>query len=193
MMISLLFDSAFLGFAWYSILLLFNSLFTKGPNRILTQTIDTSVIYLVKYSGLLFFVYWTFYIVNSFIGFEQGGLINRMFGPYWFEFWIYPFAYIILTQLFWIRQITTNKAVRLLIAFILLLTLSIEKLIIIITFLYRDYLPSSWILMNQESMVSIVSNWFLKLLIFSMLVSIITFLLNRRPHSSSIRQSENAD
>lgn len=179
MIISLLFDSIFLGFAWYSILFVINEKFIKSQNIFLNDMVDNSAIHLVRYTGLLFFIYLTFSIVHSII---NSVLINRMFGPYWFGFWIYPFGYFVLTQLLWVRRIKTNMPIRLLIALVLLFTPSIEKSAIIITSLHRDYLESSWTFSNQEFIGNIVLDWVVKLLVFVALISLTNFLLSKRKH-----------
>ena len=184
MITSLFFGAIFLGFAWYSILFVINRKFIKSQTTVLNDTVDNSAIHLVRYIGILFFTYFTFSVANSVINSEHGNyvIINRMFGPYWFGFWIYPFGYFVLSQLLWVRRIKTNMPIRFLIAIFLLFTLSIEKLVIIITSLHTDYLGSSWTFSNEEFIGNIVLDWVVKLFIFAVLISLTNFLLNKRKY-----------
>ncbi len=184
MIIRLLFDSIFLGFAWFSIILVINRISIKNQFKVLGEAVDNSAIYLVRYTGLLFLIYTTFSSLGSirYSEYEKYSIINRMFGSFWFGFWIYPFAYSVLTQLLWVKGMRSNNAIRLLIALILIIALSIEKLIILVTSLNRDYIESGWTFMIKESIGTMVSNWLLKLLIFATLVLITNFFLQKRKH-----------
>jgi hypothetical protein len=147
-MINLTVQSIFLGFSLYTLLkvLITNSI--DKENLLFNDHVDDSAVFVVRYSGIVFLFVLIFTITGSVINskseMDYYSVINRMFGPYWFGFWIYPLAYSFLTQLLWINRFKTNSAFRCIIAFVILIAVSTERIVIILTSLYRDYLPSSW-------------------------------------------------
>lgn len=102
-------------------------------------------------------------------------LLQRMFGKYWFGFWIQPLLWVSITQFLRFEVIRKNILLRLL--FSLLLILSIEKMVIIFTSFHRDYLPSSWSMSHNPFYPS---NFFLELLmkvsIYLLLVGLFFFI-----------------
>jgi len=92
-----------------------------------------------------------------------------MFGAYWFGYWIYPLAYIGLTQLLWIDRIRKHSALRFLLAIVILFVISLEKIVILVTSLHRDFVPG-----KREFILSALAyaslHWFVKLMCFSFIV-----------------------
>jgi Ni/Fe-hydrogenase subunit HybB-like protein len=70
---------------------------------------------------------------------------NRMFGPMGWAYWI-----LILTNLaiplttLWSRKLRVNVLFLFLLSFIINTGMWFERFVIVVTSLYRDYLPSSW-------------------------------------------------
>jgi hypothetical protein len=110
---------------------------------------------------------------------ERTGMINRMFGKYWFGIWIQPLFWFLLSQIFRIKLFSKNILIRIFASFFLIF--SIERLVIISTSLHRDYLPSSW---TMYSDLGIYSSFFilsilLKILFFMLFVWLFTFIANK--------------
>ena len=53
---------------------------------------------------------------------------------------------VISPQLFWVKKIRTNLAATFVISVIVNIGMWFERLVIIMTSLHRDYLPSSWVM-----------------------------------------------
>ena len=70
---------------------------------------------------------------------------NRMFGPIGWSYWVLIFCNIAfpLTTL-WVRKLRTNIAFMFLISLIVNTGMWFERFVIVVTSLYRDFLPSSW-------------------------------------------------
>jgi Ni/Fe-hydrogenase subunit HybB-like protein len=70
---------------------------------------------------------------------------NRMFGPMGWSYWVLIFCNIAfpLTTL-WVRKWRTNIAFMFLISIIVNTGMWFERFVIVVTSLYRDFLPSSW-------------------------------------------------
>jgi molybdopterin-containing oxidoreductase family membrane subunit len=70
---------------------------------------------------------------------------NRMFGPIGWSYWVLVFCNIAfpLTTL-WVRKLRTNISFMFLISIIVNVGMWFERFVIVVTSLYRDFLPSSW-------------------------------------------------
>jgi molybdopterin-containing oxidoreductase family membrane subunit len=158
----------FFAFGLYSILFLIVRIFTK--NEILLE-IDKHAKKFISFVGLIFFVFWIVGIFTSYFennADEQNRMLNRIFGKYWFGFWIQPLLWFTITQILRSEKLSKNIFLRIVFSFFLIF--SIEKLIILIITFHRDYLPSSWAMYNELEFYP--SNIFL-----GMLLKIILFLI----------------
>ena len=70
--------------------------------------------------------------------------INRMRGPYWAMYWTLILANVVIPQLLWMKRIRRSTLALFLIALVVNVGMWVERYVIIITSLHRDYLPSSW-------------------------------------------------
>jgi Ni/Fe-hydrogenase subunit HybB-like protein len=69
---------------------------------------------------------------------------NRMIGPYAPSFWALIFCNVLVPQLLWFRAIRINTRVLWVITIIVNVGMWLERYVIVITSLHRDFLPSSW-------------------------------------------------
>jgi molybdopterin-containing oxidoreductase family membrane subunit len=90
------------------------------------------------------------YLTEAFYGwysanqFEAYMIHNRMFGPYAVTYWFLILCNILTPQLLWFKKIRTNVLVLFLISLVVNIGMWLERFVIVITSLHRDYLPSSW-------------------------------------------------
>lgn len=70
--------------------------------------------------------------------------VNRALGPYASAFWLMLFCNVVAPQIFWVRKWRRNVPMLFTIALIVNLGMWIERYVIVITSLHRDFLPSSW-------------------------------------------------
>src|SRR5437588_635992 len=80
--------------------------------------------------------------------FESFVPLNRFTGPYWPFYWGLLACNIVLVQSLWIRRVRTNVVVLFIIALIVNVGMWLERFIIIVTSLHRDFAPSSWGMFN---------------------------------------------
>jgi molybdopterin-containing oxidoreductase family membrane subunit len=103
---------------------------------------------LLAISGLIwiadFFIHLTFFSIDET---EQYALLNRMFGPYWWAFWINFIGTILVPQLFWLQKYRK----RIWFSIIVALAFQLERVLIFLTSFLRDYLPSSWSMIYDYS------------------------------------------
>ena len=69
---------------------------------------------------------------------------NRAFGPYHNFYWSLIFCNILTPQLMWFKSIRQNIAVMWVISIIINIGMWLERFVIVITSLHRDFMPSSW-------------------------------------------------
>jgi molybdopterin-containing oxidoreductase family membrane subunit len=90
------------------------------------------------------------YIMETFTGwysgdiFEQYLVINRAIGPYGWTYWLLLLVNIVIPQLLWIRRIRTNPISLFFVALSVNIGMWLERFVIVIVSLHRDFLPSSW-------------------------------------------------
>jgi molybdopterin-containing oxidoreductase family membrane subunit len=71
-------------------------------------------------------------------------MVNRMAGPYAPMFWALMVCNVVVPQLLWFPRMRANVPLLFVIALIVNLGMWLERYIIVVTSLHRDYLPSSW-------------------------------------------------
>jgi Ni/Fe-hydrogenase subunit HybB-like protein len=76
--------------------------------------------------------------------FEQYMIMNRMFGPYGWLYWVLILFNILIPQALWWRRLHGNVTAVFLIAISVNYGMWLERYIIIITSLHRDFMPSAW-------------------------------------------------
>ena len=91
--------------------------------------------------GYLMETFMAWYSGNQF---EQYAILNRAFGPYWPIYWGLIFCNVLTTQLLWIKGIRTNIVAMFIIALIINIGMWLERFMIVVTSLHRDFVPSSW-------------------------------------------------
>ncbi len=81
------------------------------------------------------------YGTNKFETYTQFG---RMIGPYAPAYWALIACNVLSPQVLWVKKWRQNNIVVFIIAFIVLVGMWLERFVIVITSLHRDFLPSSW-------------------------------------------------
>ena len=70
--------------------------------------------------------------------------MNRIFGPYAFYYWLLITCNVIIPQALWFKRVRTSVPVLFVISLIVNVGMWLERFVIIVTSLHRDFLPSSW-------------------------------------------------
>src|SRR5690348_10414215 len=76
--------------------------------------------------------------------FEKYMMMNRMFGPYGWMYWILILFNILIPQALWIRRLQTKPWVLFLIAIAVNIGMWLERYVIVVVSLHRDFMPSAW-------------------------------------------------
>ena len=69
---------------------------------------------------------------------------NRIFGPYWWAYWALIFCNGLTPQFLWFKKVRTNVTLLFIISLIVNVGMWLERFVIVVTSLHRDFLPSSW-------------------------------------------------
>jgi len=90
------------------------------------------------------------YMIEAFMAwysnntYEQFTQLNRMFGPYEGIYWSLIACNCVIPQVLWLRRARGSTLILFLVACVILIGMWLERFMIVITSLHRDYLPSSW-------------------------------------------------
>ncbi len=76
--------------------------------------------------------------------FEKFAAMNRALGPYAWAFWALIFCNVVAPQAFWFKRCRTTPWMMLLVALLVNIGMWLERFVIIVVSLSRDFLPSSW-------------------------------------------------
>jgi Ni/Fe-hydrogenase subunit HybB-like protein len=101
-------------------------------------TLVTGFIVVYGYAMEAFFAFYSANVYESFM------LKNRAFGPYGWTYWLLIFCNGIVPQTLWLKRLRTNTTWLFIMALIVSVGMWLERFVIIVTSLHRDFLPSSW-------------------------------------------------
>ncbi len=78
------------------------------------------------------------------VRYEQDAFKWRILGPYWWSYWAMMTCNVVSPQFFWFKKLRRNIVFTFLLSIVVNIGMWFERFVIIVTSLYRDYLPSSW-------------------------------------------------
>jgi Ni/Fe-hydrogenase subunit HybB-like protein len=98
----------------------------------------TGMIVAYGYMNEAFFAW---YSANTY---ESYMMLNRMRGPYAPYYWTLIAINAVMIQLFWFRWVRDNVGLLFVLALLVNVGMWLERFVILVTSLHRDFLPSSW-------------------------------------------------
>jgi molybdopterin-containing oxidoreductase family membrane subunit len=90
------------------------------------------------------------YLMEAFMAWYSGNtyerfmMWNRMTGPYAWSYWALIFCNVIVINTLWWKPLRTNVTYLFFISLVVSVGMWLERFVIIVTSLHRDFLPSSW-------------------------------------------------
>ena len=90
------------------------------------------------------------YVTEAFVSwysqnqYESFMMWNRMTGPYWWAYAMLIVCNVIAPQALWFKRVRTHVAALFVLALIVNVGMWLERFVIVVTSLHRDFLPSSW-------------------------------------------------
>jgi len=100
---------------------------------------------LMVFYGYMMEMFFGFYSANPYEGYM---IWNRMTGPYAPVYWLLLFCNGVVPQLLWFRRVRYNMLILFIVAIIVNVGMWLERCVIVITSLHRDFMPSSWDMFN---------------------------------------------
>src|SRR5215213_2088208 len=91
--------------------------------------------------GYLTEAFMAWYSASSWEGFVP---LNRAFGPYAVFYWTLILCNVVIPQALWFKRVRTSVATLFIISLIVNVGMWLERFVIIVLSLHRDFLPSSW-------------------------------------------------
>jgi molybdopterin-containing oxidoreductase family membrane subunit len=76
--------------------------------------------------------------------YERFMMWNRVFGPYGWSYGALMFCNVLVPNTLWVKSLRTNPLYLFLVSLVVSAGMWLERFVIIVTSLYRDFLPSSW-------------------------------------------------
>lgn len=76
--------------------------------------------------------------------YESGMMWNRMTGPYAWAYWALMLCNVVTPQFLWFKKVRSNIPVLFVICLIVNVGMWLERFVIVVTSLSRDFLPASW-------------------------------------------------
>ena len=114
-----------------------------GATALSAQAADTVVTFdpgIVAYGySMEAFVSW--YSANTY---ERFMYWNRMTGPYWPVWWSLIATNIVIPQSLWLKRVRRNVPLLFAIALVVNTGMWLERFVIVVTSLHRDFTPSAW-------------------------------------------------
>jgi hypothetical protein len=155
----------FIGYGLYSIVFIVVTLLVKANDTI--TKLDDAANGIASLFGLVF-------LINSIIQIIQAPAQTDLHA-YWWAPWIQSIIWIAATQLLWITQVRRSGVIRIIIS--LLLIVSFERYVIVVTSFHRDYIPSGWV--SALTPMQVVTGLVLKMTIFFLLTYLYYLLFER--------------
>jgi molybdopterin-containing oxidoreductase family membrane subunit len=86
-------------------------------------------------------VFYSYYSGNPF---ERYVTVNRALGPYGWSYWMLIACNIITPQVLWFRSLRRSVPVLFVVSLVINVGMWLERFVIVVISLHRDFLPSSW-------------------------------------------------
>jgi molybdopterin-containing oxidoreductase family membrane subunit len=117
----------------------YEHLITVGHLERMTQVILVT-------GGIVGLAYATEFFTAWYSGnpYEWAAFKNRAGGPFAWAYWIMVGCNVVLPQLFWVKKVRTSPAVIFAISILINVGMWLERFVIIVTSLHRDFVPASW-------------------------------------------------
>lgn len=175
--IALLSDGILNGFALVTITLLIGRIVWPGNKAIIKRLVTFSNTLLIVGAILYLSILLQQFVSQLYAGdeYESYALINRIIGPYWWAYWGAVLFRGVLPQLLWIQKLRHSLNASL----ALLPFLLVEYWLPLLAFVnHRDYLPTSWFVM-QPNCYGLAITCIIYLLFFPLLFGATQLIKNK--------------
>lgn len=136
----------FSGFAMVQNVLIFVRQTFKLQHIITMNTLEKMNQIILVTGSIVAYSYFMEFFISWYSGnqFEFFGFMNKALGNYAISFWVMVACNVVFPQLFWFKKIRTTIPFMFIIGVLVNVGMWMERFVIIVVSLARDYLPSSW-------------------------------------------------
>ena len=100
--------------------------------------------------------------------YEYFMVTNRIWnGPYWFMYWFLLFCNVLSIQFLWFKRFRESPFWLFIISIIVSIGMWLERFVIIVTSLQRDFLPSSWAMYAPIDLGLVAVYWHDRILLYA--------------------------
>jgi molybdopterin-containing oxidoreductase family membrane subunit len=96
---------------------------------------------LIVFYGYMMEAFFGWYSANEY---ESFMINNRMTGPYAWIYWLLVFCNGVVPQVLWNKKLRTSPVPLFIVTLFVGVGMWLERFVIVVTSLHRDFLPSSW-------------------------------------------------
>lgn len=165
-------EDLFIGFGLSSIIL--TILYYALPNNYFIKVVQKTSYQLISLIGIIYLSLIIIHTILSIVlltDFERFVVINRMFGPYFYFFWLNIIFYVVITQLFRLESI--RKSTLLILSLSLMLIFS-EQIFNLLTHLHLMPYQNNWLMLRIDnySAAEMIVGFLIKILAYSVCVGL---------------------
>jgi hypothetical protein len=102
----------------------------------------------------------------------------NVFRPYGWSYWLLLLSNMLLPQLLWFKKLRKSTIITFVVVFFSSFGIWFERLVIYLTSMYRDYLPSSWSAYYDRE--GLFLSFFVKSVCFIIITAIVYFVFHKR-------------
>lgn len=136
----------FSGFGMVQTLMIVTRKVYKLENYITLDHMESIAKIVIATGSIVGLAYMTEFFVAWYSGsiWERYAFVNRAFGPLAWSYWVMFSCNVLTPQIFWFKWVRRNMVVTFIISLLINVGMWFERFVIIVSSLYRDFLPSSW-------------------------------------------------
>lgn len=185
-------EDLFIGFGLSSIIL--TIFYYAIPNNYFIKVVKKTSYQLISLIGIIYLSLIIIHTILSIVlltDFERYAVINRMFGPYFYFFWLNIIFYVVITQLFRLESIRKST---LLILFLSLMFIFSDQIFNLITYLHLMLYQNNWLMLRKDNYIAaeMIVGFLIKILAYSVCVFLFSLITERlKKFSFALNKNKN--
>ena len=185
-------EDLFIGFGLSSIIL--TILYYAIPNNYFIKVVKKTSYQLISLIGIIYLSLIIIHTILSIVlltDYERYAVINRMFGPYFYFFWLNIIFYVVITQLFRLESIRRST---LLILSLSLMFIFSDQIFNLITHLHLMLYQNNWLMLRKDnySAAEMIVGFLIKILAYSVCVFLFYLITERlKKFSFALNKNKN--
>lgn len=169
-------------------------LYYSLPNNYFIKVVQKTSYQLISLIGIIYLSLIIIHTILSIVlltDYERYAVINRMFGPYFYFFWLNIIFYVVITQLFWLENIRRSTLLILSLSLMLIFSAQIFNLL---THLHLMLYQNNWLMLRKDnySAAEMIVGFLIKILAYSVCVGLFYLITERlKKFSFALNKNKN--